>query len=109
MRLKSEVLLLVSSLLMPQISMAQSDPTAPIGFAAPAKKSAQPPKSRVPGLQAILCNEKQQCSAILNGREVTQGQSINGYVISGINENNVTVTRGDRHWSLQLFNEQVKQ
>lgn len=103
-RSKNKVFLLVSLLLLPQMLMAQNDPTAPIGFSAPLSKiKSKASMPRVPGLQAILCSEKQQCTAILNGQEFNQGQSINGYVISSISEHNVIVTRGDRRWSLQLF------
>lgn len=114
MTLKTKVLVLVFSLLIPLHSVAQSDPTAPIGFDVSKPKSKPRPKpkkaiARLPGLQAILCNDGLNCSAILNDREVTKGQSINGYVISEITENSVIVKRGDRRWSLVLFNEQVIQ
>lgn len=107
---RRKIVLLIFSLLTPLHSLAQSDPTAPLGFKAPVVK----PKGkrvivRLPSLEAILCNDKLQCSAILNGREITKGQSINGYLISAIAENSVTVKRGDRRWSLVLFNEQVIQ
>lgn len=107
---QSKVLLFLFSLLMPFLSLAQSDPTAPIGFDAPVSTTVKKKAvARRPRLEAILCNEGQPCSAILNGREVTTGQSINGYRISAIAEDSVTVTRGNRRWSLVLFNEQVKQ
>lgn len=112
MTLKNKVLVLVFSLLMPLHSVAQSDPTAPIGLEVSIPKPKPKPKkaiARLPGLQAILCNDGLNCSAILNDREVTKGQSINGYVISEITENSVIVKRGDRRWSLVLFNEQVIQ
>lgn len=90
-------------------SVANSDPTAPIGFATPDLTKKKKAITHLPRLDAILCEDQKQCFAILNDQAVNKGQSVNGYVISAISENNVTVKRGNRRWSLVLFNEQVIQ
>ncbi len=89
-------------------SVAATDPTAPLGFEAPSKPATRA-KIRLPRLDAILCASENDCSAVLNGRALANGQSINGYVIRAINEEAVTLVRGDRRWSLTVFNEQVVQ
>ncbi len=109
MRLETKAILLIFSLFVPPTSFAQGDPTAPLGFNSSNARPKAKPKVYLPNLEAILCDEQEGCTAVLNGRVISQGQSINGYVITGINENNVIVKRGDRHWSLVLFNEQVIQ
>ena len=111
MKLETKAIWLIFSLLVPPTSLAQGDPTAPLGFNSSDSRPKAKTKARVrtPNLEAILCGEQEGCTAVLNGRVINQGQSINGYVITKINENNVIVKRGDRHWSLVLFNEQVIQ
>ncbi|MDD1792061.1 MSHA biogenesis protein MshK [Enterovibrio sp. ZSDZ42] len=87
---------------------AQSDPTAPLGYDAPSKAT-KTKTYRLPRLDAILCGGNNACSAVINGRSVSKGQSINGYFISAIHDNSVTLKRGERRWSLTVFNEQVVQ
>ncbi|MGF1708576.1 MSHA biogenesis protein MshK [Enterovibrio baiacu] len=89
-------------------SFAATDPTTPLGFEAPSQPTTRT-KVRLPRLDAILCASENDCSAVLNGRALAKGQSINGYVIRAINEEAVTLVRGDRRWSLTVFNEQVVQ
>ncbi|WP_028023158.1 hypothetical protein [Enterovibrio calviensis] len=92
----------------PFMVFAQSDPTAPLGYEAP-NKTTKTKTYRLPRLDAILCGSNNTCSAVINGRSISKGQSINGYFVSAIHDNSVTLKRGQRHWSLTVFNEQVVQ
>ncbi|CZF78436.1 MULTISPECIES: hypothetical protein [Grimontia] len=105
MKLLNSVLVLFS-LLLPITSLASGDPTAPLGFTPP-KQSAKAKVYRLPKLDAILCATDGICSAVLNGKNVGKGQNINGYIVSQINEERVTLSRGGKRWALTVFNEQV--
>ncbi|WP_407331519.1 MSHA biogenesis protein MshK [Enterovibrio sp. 27052020O] len=108
MKVLNKLAVLFAMSMMPFLVFADNDPTAPLGYQAPsqAKKATT---QRLPNLNAILCSSDNRCSAVMNGRSLTAGQSINGYVISAINDSSVTLKRGERRWSLTVFNEQVVQ
>ncbi len=114
---KSRALLVICSVFVTFSSFAQTqqaqfrDPTAPLGFAVRQKQTQVVRTARLPSLNAILCDEetKKSCEALLNGRRVSAGQTVNGYLVNQINENDVTLKRNGRVWSLTVFNEQVVQ
>lgn len=107
MKLLNSVLIMFS-LSLPITSLAESDPTAPLGFT-PSSQPAKKKVYRLPKLDAILCASDGSCSAVLNGKSVRKGQSINGYIVSQINEERVTLSRGGKRWALTVFKEQVVQ
>ncbi|BCN25200.1 MSHA biogenesis protein MshK [Vibrio alfacsensis] len=90
---------------------ANQDPTAPLGWKQPAAQAQAKPKVkqyRVPTLNSIVCKPNSDCIAILNNRLVEQGAQVNGYRVSRITSEFVTLKRGDRHWKLELFRLNVK-
>ncbi|MDD1782197.1 general secretion pathway protein GspB [Enterovibrio sp. ZSDZ35] len=95
-------------MMMPALCFAIDDPTAPLGYRAPATVKKQT-TFRLPKLDAIMCSSEQYCSAILDGESVQQGQTIKGFSVSAIRENRVVLNRGNKRWSLTIFNEQVVQ
>ncbi|PKF50810.1 MSHA biogenesis protein MshK [Enterovibrio nigricans] len=94
--------------LMPVLCFAAVDPTAPLGYRAPAFVQTQT-AIRLPQLDAILCMSEQHCSAVLDGESVRQGQIVKGFAVSAISKNRVLLKRGNKRWSLTIFNEQVVQ
>lgn len=106
--MRSRDLFLALWLGLPLTAVANSDPTAPLGFEsqAPAAVKRAP---RLPTLQAILCQAPTDCSAVLNGKSVNQGGRINGFTVSDINDNRVVLQRDGKRWTLNVFNQQVVQ
>lgn len=103
----SKTVLLTLCCMMPLSALAETDPTAPLTE----KRAVVVTKKgfSLPRLGAIFCDRGRQCSAVFNGRDFEQGQQINGFYISKINENNVILKRGGQSWSLAVFKEQVTQ
>ena len=107
----------IASVLMSLAASAQvqpvqyRDPTAPLGSGVRTKQTRVVQSTRLPSLNAILCDKEAgtACEAFLNGRRVKQGQTVNGYLVNQINENSVLLKRNSRVWSLTVFNEQVVQ
>jgi len=88
-------------------ALASQDPTAPLGWQAPAKKHS-PTRARLPQLQGIVCDEFSSCTVILNNVPVELGQRVSGYTLTDIRDDHVTVTRGGKKWRLELFADIVK-
>lgn len=107
MKLRNSVLAMLL-LLLPAVSSADSDPTAPLGVV-PSNLPAKERGQRLPTLDAILCSADGHCSVVLNGKSANKGQRVNGYTVAHINEERVTLTRGGKRWVLTVFNEQVVQ
>ncbi|MHC0045900.1 MSHA biogenesis protein MshK [Vibrio campbellii] len=91
-------------------SLASQDPTAPLGWTKPAAEQAKPKakQHRLPTLNSIVCKPSTSCVAILNNRIVEPGAKLNGYRVTSINSEFVTLKRGDRQWKLELFGLNVK-
>ena len=90
--------------------MASQDPTAPLGWQSPQQSKATIIKRKpVPKLQSIVCEEAAGCSAIINGQVVLAGEQVNGYKVSQIKPEVVTLVRGGKQWKLNLFSLEVKQ
>ncbi|MEI8594630.1 MSHA biogenesis protein MshK [Photobacterium sp. Hal280] len=101
---QSFVLLL--SLLVSTAALAESDPTAPLGWQVPSvKKTAT---QRLPSLEGIVCPEQDQCSVILNNQVVLPGEAISGYTLKAVDGEAVILQRGSRQWRLALYNEEIK-
>lgn len=84
--------------------MAQGDPTAPLSWQAPRSTPRTTASVRLPQLQSIICQgDERPCYAILNGRTLAVGERIQGYTLSGIRDDEVTLVRQGRQWRLSLF------
>lgn len=88
-------------------AQASQDPTAPLGWQAPAKKQSST-RGRLPQLQGIVCDELSACTVILNNVPIELGQRVSGYTLTNIQDDHVTVTRGGKKWRLELFADIVK-
>lgn len=86
---------------------AGQDPTAPLGWQAPAKKKSVV-RARLPQLQAIVCGGPGGCLAILNDVSVAPGERVSGYTLTAIHDGSVIVRRGGRQWRLTLFADDIK-
>ncbi|OAN16508.1 MSHA biogenesis protein MshK [Photobacterium jeanii] len=86
---------------------ASQDPTAPLGWQAPAKKQVKV-RARVPQLQGIFCEQQSDCNVIINNKLVGVGGRVSGYTLTAIHDDSVTVTRNGKQWQLELFAENIK-
>ncbi len=93
--------------MMVSTAQANQDPTAPLGWQAPAKKQTSH-RARLPDLQSIICAEESNCTVIMNDVAIGLGGRVSGYTLSEINNDHVTVTRGGKQWRLELFAENIK-
>lgn len=90
---------------------ANQDPTAPLGWkhiAASASEKRSVTPHRLPNLNSIICRQSYQCIAILNDKVVEQGARIDGYSVTKVNREFVTLKRGHQQWKLQLFSLNIK-
>ncbi|WP_241901389.1 MSHA biogenesis protein MshK [Vibrio sp. 10N.286.49.B3] len=94
-------------------SQASQDPTAPLGWTAPAEKKAPPRRvvtqARLPTLQSVMCQTDAPCYAILNGQVVGQGDTFRGYRVKTVNDKYVTIQRSGKQWNLSLFPNDIKE
>ncbi|EDP58125.1 hypothetical protein [Vibrio sp. AND4] len=92
-------------------SLANQDPTAPLGWVKPVTEQAKPKakQARLPTLNSIVCKPNTSCVAILNNRIVEPGAKLNSYRVANINSEFVTLKRGSQQWKLELFGLNVKQ
>lgn len=104
---KSVLMALIMLVVMAGYANASQDPTAPLGWQAPAKKYTTK-KARLPELQGIVCGEQSACTVILNNVPVELGGRVSGYTLTEIKDDYVTVTRGGKQWRLVLFADEVK-
>ncbi|MFY2509762.1 MSHA biogenesis protein MshK [Vibrio pectenicida] len=86
------------------------DPTAPLGWQKPettefSNKKVQQP---LPKLQSIVCLSNDQCQAVLSGNVVLVGELVNGFKVSRIEPQMVTLSRGSKQWKLELFTLDIK-
>ncbi|MGF1680614.1 MSHA biogenesis protein MshK [Photobacterium makurazakiensis] len=89
-------------------ALAKQDPTAPLGWQAPAVKSA-PSRARLPQLQGIFCEQSgSNCTVILNDSLVSRGGRVSGYTLDSIQDDFVILRRGSKQWRLELFADNVK-
>ncbi|WP_432715640.1 MSHA biogenesis protein MshK [Vibrio sinaloensis] len=106
----ARVLLSMLSVLMIFGVQAKQDPTAPLGWQAQAssvKKANKAPP--LPKLQSIVCMTDSPCAAVLNGQSLVMGERVSGYTVRRIEQESVTLSRGDKVWKLSLFSLEVKQ
>ncbi|AJR07366.1 MSHA biogenesis protein MshK [Photobacterium gaetbulicola] len=90
------------------LAQAAQDPTAPLGWQAPAVKTS-PSRARLPQLQGIFCDQDgQACRAILNSVSVGTGGRISGYTLSQVTDDYVILQRGGRQWRLEMFADNIK-
>ncbi|MGF1698165.1 MSHA biogenesis protein MshK [Vibrio lamellibrachiae] len=91
--------------------MAGQDPTAPLGWEKPAKSTSTAKRTityRLPTLKSIACDEVGRCNAVLNNSVVEKGDKLNGYQVRQISDENVTLVRGSKLWTLELFSLDIK-
>ncbi|SKA27005.1 MSHA biogenesis protein MshK [Photobacterium toruni] len=100
------ITLFVTSLIV-QSAFAAQDPTAPLGWTNNNSKVRVISRAQLPTLQSIICDD-QHCSVILNGTVVGLGGSVQGYKLTHITDNTVTLSRGSKKWQLALFAENIR-
>ncbi|PSW10227.1 MSHA biogenesis protein MshK [Photobacterium sanctipauli] len=89
-------------------AVASQDPTAPLGWQAPAVKKA-PSRARLPQLQGIFCDQSgSDCTVILNNNLISPGGRVNGYTLDRVQDDFVILRRGSQQWRLYLFADNVK-
>ncbi|RJX70676.1 MSHA biogenesis protein MshK [Vibrio sinensis] len=93
------------------VSFAAQDPTAPLNWQVSTQKAptAKVTRVNVPNLQSIVCGSQLECVAILNGKALSEGEKLNGFNIQRIDSEYVMLTRGKKHWKLELFPQNIKQ
>ncbi|WP_353505598.1 MSHA biogenesis protein MshK [Vibrio sp. SCSIO 43136] len=94
-----------------QPAFSAQDPTAPLGWSAPATVTKAKPKSRfrLPVLNSIVCQTDVDCVAVVDNKLVEQGGRVSGFVASRIEPDFVIVKQGTRQWRLELFAKDIKQ
>lgn len=99
---------LIALLLGATTASASQDPTAPLGWQAPATQT-RTPQMRLPQLQSTFCNVMgTDCRAILNNVSVRPGGRISGYTLVSIEDDVVILKRGGRQWRLEMFADNIK-
>ena len=90
---------------------ASKDPTAPLGWQKPqeAKPAAKITEQPIPTLESIVCSEARQCKAVLSNQVALVGDTINGYTVSNIEPELVTLLKAGQQWKLELFTLDIKQ
>ena len=93
---------------------AAQDPTAPLGWVkpkvqAPKTKKRAVKKQPLPALQSIICRQATSCYAIINDQLVSSGEEVSSYTIQTITEESVTLFRGGKRWTLELFSLDFKE
>lgn len=100
----------LSLMLLCSSAYAVQDPTAPLGWVKPEQTNkVVQVKHHLPTLHSIVCQSAQTCIAILNSDVVGIGETVRGYTVTQIAPDAVTLTRGAKQWTLELFNLDVKE
>nr|WP_252724454.1 MSHA biogenesis protein MshK [Vibrio hepatarius] len=101
----SAVFLVYSSLV-----NSSQDPTAPLGWQKPDSTESRNKKVQqpLPKLQSIVCLNHDKCQAVLSGNVVIVGESVNGFKVSRIEPQMVTLSRGNKQWKLEFFTLDIK-
>ncbi|WGV99970.1 MSHA biogenesis protein MshK [Vibrio sp. YMD68] len=87
------------------------DPTAPLGWQKkdPSTSTVKKPVVyRLPRLKSIACDHVNRCNAVLNNSVVETGDKLNGYQVRQITDEKVTLVRGSKLWTLELFSLDIK-
>ncbi|WP_070963206.1 hypothetical protein [Vibrio sonorensis] len=87
---------------------AKQDPTAPLGWSKMQSKLEAKKNDTPPTLNAITCGLA-DCVAVINGKVVKLGDSVDGFKVTNIGDDLVKVTRSGKVWQLTLFSKDVKQ
>lgn len=96
----------VLMVLMSICAVAAQDPTAPLGGRVSNTGTVSSVATALPELQSIVC--QQVCYATLNQQVLSRGDEIDGYRVKQISEEQVTLTKGQQIWQLQLFSLDIK-
>ncbi|MGC9460548.1 hypothetical protein [Vibrio genomosp. F10] len=87
------------------------DPTAPLGWQKKESSTSTAKKTvvyRLPTLKSIACDHVNRCNAVLNNSVVETGDKLNGYQVRQITDEKVTLVRGSKLWTLELFSLDIK-
>ncbi|WP_338155254.1 MSHA biogenesis protein MshK [Vibrio metschnikovii] len=93
--------------LMSSCAIAAQDPTAPLGGRTSNAGAVSSVATALPELQSIVC--QQACYATLNQQVLSTGDEIDGYRVELVSEEQVTLTKGQQTWQLQLFSLDIKE
>lgn len=93
--------------LMSTCVVAAQDPTAPLGGRTSNAGAVSSVATALPELQSIVC--QQACYATLNQQVLSTGDEIDGYRVELVSEEQVTLTKGQQTWQLQLFSLDIKE
>ena len=86
------------------------DPTKPFNWLTkkPIEHKEKKKRPYFPLLQAIKCDELNDCYAVLDDQVFTQNDVVSGYSISSITDNYVFIKRAGKQWTLSLFSQDIK-
>ncbi len=86
----------------------EQDPTAPLNWTKKEQVGKVKRAIPVPDLQSIVCNNKDQCYAILNDKVVDKGDTVSGYRVTNVTSSQVELKQGQKSWTLKLFSLDIK-
>jgi MSHA biogenesis protein MshK len=86
----------------PVATYAFSDPTQPLGFAATTRTNTVSSAPSGPVLQSTLVSPQRRL-AVISGKQVRVGDSLNGAVITEISPYQVRMKKGERETTLRLL------
>ena len=96
--LKIQILVITLCTIFTANSWASSDPTRPL-FGAVISSA----KKHSPLVLQTIIKKNQQYTVVINGKLLSQGDSILGYRINKISANGALLAKQDKHLSLSLF------
>ncbi|HEX9810732.1 MAG TPA: MSHA biogenesis protein MshK [Burkholderiales bacterium] len=85
----------------PAATFAFSDPTQPMGHAGATSRAA-PSRPEGPVLQSTLVSPQRRL-AVISGKQVRVGDTVNGAVVTEISQYEVRITQGGRETTLRLL------
>lgn len=102
MRIDKKVMYVVTAIAfsVPAAAFAFSDPTQPMGRMAPSH--AAPSRPRGPVLQSTLVSPQRRL-AVISGKQVRVGDTVNGAVVTEISQYEVKIKQGGRETTLRLL------
>jgi hypothetical protein len=101
MRMNNKVLCLAAVLFSaPAVAATFSDPTQPMGFSGTARTAPTAPAG--PLLQSTLVSPQRRL-AVISGKQVRVGDTVNGAVVTEISAYHVRMTQGGRETTLRLL------
>ena len=91
------------------VTFAEQDPTAPLGWKKPVETVKKKARTYpLPRLQSIVCQESNNCYAILNDKIIARGETLSGYYVKSVEKERVVLSRAGKYWNLTMFNTDIK-